>query len=313
MPEVKSTRGFFKLIMTTLLQELSLWYCTLGFASIKIGIGIFLVSVSKPRHLLARLGVSSSVLSVAFCAMNTCKMLLKYNSILRDLVFAAKARQDKYSGSTEVYHLSIEQPCMQGSMTSGLDDLHQHHILPSSYKVKEYEQQITILVCDDDGKLFKADIIVETKQFANTTQIDVELGDQIDLISVNDRAEIRKWRRRIQSSFDSLCVEYGVAKVQTNGRSFVAVSGIPSTDDPTQAIKMAYFAAACQKKLHCLISSMKLDSRDNILASMRFGIHTGTGSGPQTDLRQRFSGHRNNFRKVLDRANIMQQYVLAKI
>ena len=235
---------------------------------------------------------------------------------MRDLVFAAKTRQYECSGSTKVDHRTIEQPSRRpcsASMTSGLGDLHWHHILPSSYKVKGHEQQITILVCDDDGKLFKPDIIVETKQIANTTQIHVESGEQTDLRSVKNRAEIRKWRRRIQTAFDSLCVEYGVAKAQTSGLSFVAVSGIPSTDDPTQAIKMAYFAIACQKNLQCLISSMKLDSKSNILASMSFGIHTDTASGPQIDLRQRFCGHRNNFRKILDRAITMQQYVLTKM
>jgi Adenylate and Guanylate cyclase catalytic domain len=135
---------------------------------------------------------------------------------------------------------------------------------------------------------------------------------QIDSISLYDRAVIRKWRRNVHYAFDCLCIEYGVIKIQTRGNSFVAVSGMQGIDDPNQAIKMAYFADACQKKLHGLLPLMKLDSTDKIFTLMRFGIHTGTCSGLCKALGQ-ISDHQLNFRKLLDRARIMQKYVRAKM
>lgn len=221
-------------------------------------------------------------------------ILLKYKLILRNLVFVEKSKHNEVGGLSndrtylhDYKHSIHQQPskcrCSENK-PSRLRNLFKQHARPLSCSVKGFEWQATILVCDADDE------------------------GQIDSISsLNHRATVSKWRKKVYYAFDSLCVEYGVIKMQTSGNAFVAISGMQGKEDPNQAIKMAYFADACQKKLHCLLPLMKLDSTSKILASMRFGIHTGTYSGLCKELGQISADHQPNFRKLLDRARIMQK------
>ena len=126
-------------------------------------------------------------------------------------------------------------------------------------------------------------------------------------MSLNDHASLREWRRKAHAAFDCLCIKYGLVKIQTIGSSFVALCRSQGNDDQKHAIQMIHFALACQQKLHGLVPLMK---QDNVATTMRFGIHTGTYSGPH-DVNG--ADHQNNFIKNHDRATMIQKYVQGKI
>jgi hypothetical protein len=127
-------------------------------------------------------------------------------------------------------------------------------------------------------------------------------------MSLNERAVISQWRRKVYAAFDCLCAEYGVTKIQTNRNSFIAVTGIHPKDEPDQVINMAFFATACQKKLRSFLPSMKLKTTNDNVLSMRFGIHTGTYSGKHAALESKsVVYYHNNIRNILHRASNMQK------
>ena len=76
---------------------------------------------------------------------NHIKVLLKYNPTLRELVFAQKSIQNENDLATKVSKPSIQQKSNThrcwAKITTRVDSLQ-----------VGYEHQITILVCDDDGK-----------------------------------------------------------------------------------------------------------------------------------------------------------------
>lgn len=127
-------------------------------------------------------------------------------------------------------------------------------------------------------------------------------------ISLRDRVAIRRWRRKVHDEFDCLCAEYGVMKVPTKRSSYIVMSNLQSSSYPVQTIQITRFAIACQEKLHSLVPLMKLDSNDNILSSMRFGLHIGA-SLTMLDNLGNDAANQQSFIQVLDRATMMQKYV----
>ncbi len=125
-------------------------------------------------------------------------------------------------------------------------------------------------------------------------------------MSLRDRVAIRRWRRKVHDEFDCLCAECGVMKLPTKRSSYIVVSKLRSLSDPDQTIQITRFAIACQEKLRCLVPLMKLDSNDNILSSMRFGIHIGASLAMLDDLGND-TADQQSFTHVLDRATMMQR------
>ena len=243
----------------------------------------------------------SLILFVVYCSILELKMVLKYNRIFTYHVVALKSKKNENVGLTNgPTFLPVAAGLIQQEISKRR---------PSSTNVKTCEPQTTILVCDCDGKfLASQNYMFKVKQFANLNRCMRETDESLEFISLNERAAISHWRRKVQAAFDCLCVEYGVTKIQTNNSSFIAVSGMQTTDDSTQAIKMVYFAVACQRKLHSLIPLLKLCSTRKQLISVRFGIHCGAYLGLPDQIS---AENENNFRKVLHGATIMQKYVIS--
>jgi hypothetical protein len=127
-------------------------------------------------------------------------------------------------------------------------------------------------------------------------------------ISLRDRVAIRRWRRKVHDEFDCLCAEYGVMKVPTKRSSYIVMSNLQSFSYLAQTIQITRFAIACQEKLHSLVPLTKRDSNDNILSSMRFGLHVGA-SLTMLDNMRNDATNQQSFVQVLDRATMMQKYV----
>jgi Adenylate and Guanylate cyclase catalytic domain len=123
----------------------------------------------------------------------------------------------------------------------------------------------------------------------------------------NDRLTIKIWLRKLHAAFDCLCDDHEVLKVPTNGNAYIVVCRSQGVYNPDEAIKMLHFAVACQKRLHCLVPLIKLDSNDNVVSTMRFGMHLLMVTRPDDKSRHNIVDHESNFKKVLNRATMMQK------
>jgi hypothetical protein len=141
--------------------------------------------------------------------------------------------------------------------------------------------------------------------------METDEGHTNNAISLRDRNDIKRLRKKVHDAFDCLCVDYGLVKLSTNGSSYVVASRLQGAHvyDPDQdpAIQIIRFALACQQKLRCLVSLIKPESGNNVVSTMRFGIHMGTVLS--TDDKLGHQCQQNCFTKVIDRASVMQRYV----
>jgi hypothetical protein len=96
-------------------------------------------------------------------------MLLKYNSMLRNLVFVEKSKHNEdgelpndRTSLPDDTHAIHQQPstcrCSENK-PSRLGNLRKQRTCPLSCYVKGVEEQATILVCDTDGKFLKSVVL----------------------------------------------------------------------------------------------------------------------------------------------------------